>query len=92
MGGKSEHVPETGIWDRSVRQQIAEADQVIVICGEHTEASPGVGAEFCIAREERTPYFLLWGQRGIVCTKPMGATPSESRYSWPPEILWDRLA
>ena len=32
--------------------------------------------------------FLLWGQRGIMCTKPMDARPSESRYSWIPEILW----
>ena len=36
--------------------------------------------------------FLLWGQRGIMCTKPMDARPSESRYSWIPEILWDCLA
>jgi len=49
VGGKSEHVPETGIWDGSLRQQIAEADPVIVVCGEHTGAAtltslPALGA------------------------------------------------
>ena len=58
--GKSEHVTETALWDGSVRQQIAEAVQVIVICGEHTEEGPpSVCAELCVACEERTPYFLL---------------------------------
>lgn len=90
--GKSEHLAETGVWDSKVREQIAEVDQVVVICGEHTEGSRGVCAEFRIAQEERTPCSLLWGRRDIMCTKPMGATPSDSMYSWTPEILWDRLS
>ena len=46
---------------------------MIVICGEHTEASPGMSAEIRIAQEEKTPYFLLWGRRESLCTKPTGA-------------------
>jgi hypothetical protein len=75
-----------------VRDQIREADQAIVICGEHTEASPDVHAEFLIAIEEETPYFLLWGRRGVMCTKPIGATRVEGMYSWTGQILHDQIA
>lgn len=75
----------------SVRRQIREADQVIVICGEHTEASVPVHAELLVALEERTPYFLLWGRRDSMCTKPTGAKPAEGMYSWTREILQDQI-
>ncbi len=75
----------------SVRRQIREADQVIVICGEHTEASAPVHAELLIALEERTPYFLLWGRRDLMCTKPTGAKPAEGMYSWTRQILQDQI-
>jgi hypothetical protein len=90
--GSSEPLTDTSLWSGRVRQQIAEADQVIVICGEHTESSTSVCAELRIAREERTPYFLLWGQRGLMSTKPIGAKPHEGMYSWTPQILQERLA
>ena len=75
-----------------LRQQIREADQVIVICGAHTGNSPSVAAELRIAREERKPHFLLWGRRAIMCTKPRGAETAEGMYSWTPEILQERVA
>ena len=75
----------------SVRRRIREADQVIVICGEHTEASATVHAELLIALEERTPYFLLWGRRDSMCTKPTGAKPAEGMYSWTRQILLDQI-
>ena len=50
---------------------------MVVICGEHTEASAPVSAELLIAQEERTPYFLLGGRRDSMCTKPNGAKPAE---------------
>jgi hypothetical protein len=90
--GSSEPLTDTSLWSGRVRQQIAEADQVIVICGERTESSASVCAELRIAGEERTPYFLLWGQRGVMCTKPIGAKSAEGMYSWTPEILQERLA
>ena len=75
----------------SVRRQIREADQVIVICGEHTEASVCVGAELLVAQEERTPYFLLWGRRDSLCTKPHGAKTAEGMYSWTRQILQEQI-
>jgi hypothetical protein len=70
--GGSERSTATDVWSERVRRRIREADQVIVICGEHTEASMRVSAELR-AREERTPYFLLWGWRDIMCTQPIVA-------------------
>lgn len=90
--GHSGYPPETGSRDDSVRRKIGEADQFIVICGERTEDSRSVFAELRIAREERTPHFFLWGQRELMCTKPLGAEPTEAMYSWTPDILQERLA
>ena len=33
------------------------------------------------------PYFLVWGRRGLTCTKPLGAKPDDSMYTW----LWSVL-
>lgn len=74
-----------------LRRRIREADQVIVICGEHTNASSGVHAELRIAREEQKPYVLLWGRREIMCTKPAGANSSDGMYKWSPPILQDQI-
>ncbi len=41
------------------RTRIKRADQVIVICGKHTDTATGVNADFKIARAETTPFFLL---------------------------------
>jgi hypothetical protein len=90
--GGSERLSATDEWSERVRRGIREADQVIVICGEHTEASPRVSVEVRIAQEERTPYFLLWGRREIMCTKPIGAKPAEGMYSWTGQILQDQIA
>ena len=75
-----------------VRRRIREADQVIVICGEHTNASTRVSAELRIAQQEETPYTLLWGRREIMCTKPIGAKPAEGMYSWTRQILQNQIA
>jgi len=87
----SERSPATDVWSERVRRRICEADQVIVICGEHTEASVRMSAELRIAQEERIPYFLLWGRREIMCTKPIGAKPAEGMYSWTRQILQDQI-
>jgi hypothetical protein len=91
VSGGSELSTTTDPWSESLRHRIREADQMIVICGEHTEASTRVGAELRIAQEERTPYFLLWGRREIMCTKPIGAKPAEGMYSWTQQILRDQI-
>lgn len=90
--GGSEPARAGNAYSERVRRQIREADQMVVICGEHTRASPGVRDELHIAQEEQTPYVLLWGRREIMCTKPVGAKPSEGMYSWTREILQDRIA
>ena len=66
LGRYSERLTATDLWSERVRRRIREADQVIVICGEHTEASTGVSAELRIAQQERTPYFLLRDRREIM--------------------------
>ncbi len=90
--GGSERLTAADVCSERVRRQIREADQVIVICGEHTKASTGVSAELHIAQQERTPYFLLWGRREIMCTKPIGAKPAEGMYGWTRQILQDQFA
>ena len=89
--GGSERGTATDVCSESVRRRIREADQVIVICGEHTDASLRMSAELRIAQEERTPYFLLWGRREIMCTKPVGAKPGEGMYSWTQQFLQEQI-
>lgn len=81
------HLPGEG-----VRREIREADEVIVICGEHTEDSMRVSAELRMAQEEQTPYFLLWGRRERMCTKPASAKRDEGMYNWTSEILQSQIA
>ena len=77
--------------DEKVRRRICAADEVIVICGEHTQSSPRVCAELRIAQEEQKPYFLLWGRRESMCTKPVGAKRDEGMYNWTWEILQNQI-
>jgi hypothetical protein len=50
-----------------------------------------VGTELRIAQEEQKPYFLLWGRRERMCTRPAGAKRDDSMYSWTWEILQDQI-
>ena len=81
----------TDLWDEALRREIREADQVIVICGEHTDCSERVGTELRIAREEKRPYLLLWGRRELMCTKPTTAKSADAMYSWTWEILQNQI-
>jgi hypothetical protein len=91
ISARSDAGATTDSWDEKVRRRICEADEVIVICGEHTEASARMSAELRIAQEEQKPYFLLWGRRGSMCTKPIGAKRDEGMYSWTWEILQNQI-
>ncbi len=75
----------------SVRHAIRSADQVIVLCGEHTSASAEVFAEVRIAQEEHKPYLLVWGRRERMCTKPECAGPNEGMYGWTRPILREQV-
>ena len=74
-------------WKDKARTRIKGCELVIVICGETTNTATGVAAELEIAREEKTPYFLLWGRSDTPCVKPTSALPSDKVYKW----TWDNL-
>ena len=73
--------------DESLRARIAQVDAVVVICGEHTDSAIGVSLELRIAQDEGKPYLLIWGRRELTCTKPLGAKPDDSMYTWIGSIL-----
>ncbi|MGB0375321.1 MAG: TIR domain-containing protein [Opitutales bacterium] len=77
----------TGDWKEKVKRRICLVDQVIIICGEHTDTATGVSEELSIAKEERKPYFLLCGRSSKTCKKPRSASPSDKIYKW----TWDNL-
>lgn len=77
----------TGDWKAKVRSRIRGVDQVIIMCGEHTDKATGVSAELTIAQEEGKPYFLLYGRSSKTCQKPKSARPGDKMYNW----TWDNL-
>lgn len=79
--------PMTGDWKAKVKTRIKKVDQVIVMCGEHTDTATGVSAELSIAQEEEKPYFLLKGRKDKTCKKPKSAKSSDKVYDW----TWDNL-
>jgi hypothetical protein len=91
ISGCSESGALTDTWNDRARRLIGAADEVIVICGEHTQDSTQVGAEIGIAQQEQKPYFLLWGRREVMCTKPVGARAGDSMYSWTSSIIRDQV-
>jgi hypothetical protein len=74
-------------WTESSRTRIRAADEVVVICGEYTDASERMAAELRITQEEHKPYVLVWGRRERMCTKPAGARRDDAMYSWSRDIL-----
>jgi len=74
-------------WEKKVRTRIRQANLVIVICGEHTHTATGVATELKIARDERVPYFLLWGYSGKTCYRPTTALETDTIYKWEWDIL-----
>jgi hypothetical protein len=78
-------------WNASSRHRIRAVDEVVILCGEHTNASPRVAAELRIAQEEGKPYLLVWGRRDRMCTKPEGAKTTDAMYSWAKDILESQI-
>jgi hypothetical protein len=91
LSGHSEPGSMSPRWEDGVRARVRAADEVIVICGEHTADSVQTSAELRIVQEEGGPYFLLWGRREIMCTRPVNARSDDSMYSWTAEILSDQI-
>ena len=92
VSNRSEGAFAAEIWDSRLRRRIRDADQMIVICGQHSDASQYMSDEIRIAQEEGIPYFLLWGRREVMCTKPAGAKNAEGMYNWTPANLQDQIA
>ena len=77
----------SGDWKKEARSRIRSSDQVIVICGQHTDSAQGVNAEIDITQDEGKPYFLLKGYKEKTCKKPNKAKQSDKVYDW----TWDNL-
>lgn len=92
VSGRSERPTVANESSEKERRRIRAADQMIIICGEHTASSVRVSVELGISQQEGRPYFLLWGRRDVMCTKPVGAKPAEGMYGWTREILQDQIA
>jgi hypothetical protein len=88
---RSESRPAAADGSERVRAQIAAADAVIVICGEHTDECESVAAELQITREQKKPHLLLWGRRERMCKKPAGSRNEDSIYGWTEENLRNQL-
>ena len=82
MADRSVREPMTGGWKVKVRERIKKTDQMIVICGKHTNAATGVSAELRIAQEEEIPYFLLSRRKDKANKKPVSARPDDKMYTW----------
>ena len=79
-------------WSDHPRGHIRSADEVVFLCGEHTNESARMSVELDIAREEEKPYLLVWGRRDLMCTKPESALPTDGMYSWTHDILESQMA
>jgi hypothetical protein len=89
--GSSRGATASDFFGDGARRAIRNADQMIVLCGEHTEASLVVSGELHIARQEGTPFILVWGRREAMCERPRGVEPGEAMYGWTDEILRERI-
>lgn len=92
ISAHSEPRQMSDLWEQRQRAQIRDADEVIVLCGAHTAECMRMSAELRLVQEEEKPYFLVWGRREVMCTRPAGAHPHDSMYSWTPSILRAQIA
>jgi len=92
VSDQSEGGTITDAWSERARTRISSSDEVLVICGEHTDHCSRVNAELRIAQEMKKPYVLVWGRRGHMCKRPKSARPSEGMYVWSMDILEDLIS
>jgi MTH538 TIR-like domain (DUF1863) len=84
---RSEAGAMTDRWHAGVRRRMRNADEIVVICGEHTAASERMHTELRIAQEEQKPFLLLWGRRERMCSMPVGVKRTACMYTWTWETL-----
>ena len=92
ISDQSEAGPITKPWTERARQRISASDEIVIICGEHSNKASHMSAELRIAQEMKKPYVLLWGRRQHMCKKPRSARSQDRMYLWTPEILEDQIA
>ena len=92
IASRSERGAMTERWHQGVRHRVRAAQELIVICGEHTAASERMNAELRIAQEEQKPYLLLWGRRERMCSMPLGVKRTSCMYAWTWEMLVHQVA
>jgi hypothetical protein len=92
VASRSQNGEMTDRWQEGVRRRVREADEMIVICGEHTAASDRVNTELRIAQEEQKPYLLIWGRRERMCSMPIGLKRTACMYTWTWETLVNQVA
>jgi hypothetical protein len=92
VASRSEAGAMTDRWEADVRRRVRDADEVIVICSEHTATSDRVSMEMRIAHEEQKPYLLLWGRRERMCSMPLGLKRTACMYTWTWETLVNQVA
>lgn len=73
------------------RHGIGEVDEVILLCGAKSDACVQMHAELRLAQELGKPYFLLWGRREVMCTRPLGARADDPMYGWSPNIIHNQV-
>ena len=66
----------------SLDGRLGRVDAVIVLCSVRTESSVGMNRELRAAQGLGKPYLMIWGRRGLQCTKPVGARASDNMYTW----------
>lgn len=91
FSAQSEDGIMSAVWAADSRDRIRAVDEVIVICGEHTDASPRVAAELRMVQEEGKPHLFLWGRRDRMCKKPEGARPEDAMYRWTRDTLESQM-
>ena len=79
--------PLEGDWKEKIKPRIRSCHQMIVVCGEHTDNTPGINHEITVAQDEDKPYFLLYGRSDKDCKKPSAAKSSDKMYNW----TWNNL-
>jgi hypothetical protein len=92
ISDQSEDGAITDPWTERARSRISASDEVVIICGEHSDKSPRMSAELRIAQEMKKPYVLLWGRRQCMCKKPKSARSGDGMYVWTAEILEDQIS
>ena len=75
----------------ALRARIQQVDEVVVLCGEHTDTAECASASVEIARQEDKPYFLLWGRSECACRKPRAARSLDGMYIWTWDMVKSRI-